>query len=94
MEQAILKLVEQGWNVANGSKSPIAWKDVNSATENDLSTASLIMEKQESKLCEYTNSIAYSLNFPKEDLKALLSKHKCLPTNYSELEMTAKFINV
>ena len=92
MEQTILKLVKEGWNVANGTKTPMAWKEAHATSESDLSTASIIMDKQEAIMDSFTGSVAYALDFPKDQLKALLSKNKCLPANYNELEMTAKFI--
>lgn len=92
MEHMILKLVEEGWNVANGGKSPVAWLDKDEVTPNQLSTAKIIAQGEEAKECNYTNTVVYSIDYPKDKLKGLLTSNKILPANYNELELIAKHI--
>ena len=91
MEQAILNLAENGWNIANGVESPIAWLDEDAVTDDQLLVAHIATGTIVNK-CLHTGLIYHKLDYPKSNLKSLLISKSLLPKNYNELELIAKFI--
>lgn len=91
MKDVIVKLAESGWNISNGSKTPIAWLYKDEVTNIQLQDAKII-SKDNINECPFTNTISINLEYPKSDLKNLLLANKLLPNNYNELEMTSKYI--
>ena len=94
MKETVIKLAKSGWNISNTKNGPIAWLYKDQVTKEHHIDIKHILCEPDLLECSYTDTVSVVLNFPIHGIKEHLLKNKLLPSNYNELQMTARYIKL